>query len=72
MGEDASLWEVIHALLNLDVDSAIGSRNFFEIVYLDKFGRYIFELHVHVLRTNHRGVEIKVFEIDCAVAGTLG
>ena len=53
------LWEAVHALLDLDVDSAIGSCNFFEVLYLDKFGQYIFELHAHVLGTNHRGVEIK-------------
>ncbi len=58
--------------LDLDIGSAIGSCNFFEVIYLDGFWRYIFELHVHVLRANHRGVEIKIFEIDCAVAGTLG
>ncbi len=62
----------MHALLDLDLDSAIGSRDIFEVIYLDEFGRYIFELHVHILGTNHRGVEIKIFEINCAVAGTLG
>ncbi len=72
LGKDAGLWEAIHALLDLDVDSAIGSCNFFEVVYLEKFGRYVFELHVHVLGTSHRGVEIKIFEIDCAVVGTFG
>ncbi len=65
------MWEAVHALLDLDVDSAIGSRDFFEVVYLDQFGRYIFELHMHVLGTSHM-VEIKIFEVDCAVASILG
>ena len=72
LGEDAGLQEALHALLDLDVDSAIRSRDLFEVKYLDKFGWYIFELHAHVLGTSHGSVEMKIFEIHCAVAGTFG
>ena len=44
----------------------------FEVVYLDEYRQYIFELHAHVLGTSHRGVEMNIFEVDCAVVGTLG
>ncbi len=66
--KDARLWETVHALLYFDIDGTIMDGQVFEVVELDKIGREVAEFHAHVFRLVHGCVDIKIFQINGAVA----
>ncbi len=58
--------------LYFDVDESIGGSLVGEVVHGDKVFGEVLDFHVHVLRTCHWCHEVEVFEVNGAVACTLG
>ncbi len=59
-------------MLYFDVDESIGGGLVGEVVYGDKIFGEVLDFHAHVLRTCHWCHEVEVFEVNGAVARTLG
>ncbi len=66
------LQETVHSFLNFDVDVSIGGGLVGEVVHGDELFREVFDFHTHVLWTCHWCHEVEVFEVNGAVACTLG
>ena len=62
------MWETVHALLYFDVGCTIVGSEVVEVVGFDKFGREVADLHAHVFRSVHWGVEVKILQVNCAIA----
>jgi hypothetical protein len=69
--KDAHLRETIHALLYFDVDCTVVGSQVVVIVGFDKIGREVADLHAHVLRLAHWGVEVEILQVDGAIACVL-
>ena len=72
MCENTRLWEAIHSLLNFYVDESIGGGFVGEVVHGDELFREAPNLHVHVLWACHWCHEVEIFEVNGAIAYTLG
>jgi hypothetical protein len=66
--KDARLRETVHALLYFAVDCTIVSSQVDEVVGFDKIKREVADLHVHVFRSFHWGVEVEILQVDGAIA----
>ncbi len=67
----ARLWETIHALLYFDIDGTVIVSQVFEVVEFDEIRREVTDFHVHVFRWVHGCVEVKILQINGAVACVL-
>jgi hypothetical protein len=70
--EYTHLREAIHFFLNFDVDISIGGGIVSEVVHGDKLFGEVRDFHAHVLWTCHWCHEVEIFEVNGAVACTLG
>jgi len=66
------LWEAAHPFLNFDVDKSIGGGLVGEVVHGDELFREVLDLHAHVFWACHWCHEVEIFEVNGAVACTLG
>ncbi len=66
--KDAHLWETVHSLLYFDVECTIIGGQVDEVVGFDKIGREVTDVHVHVFRLVHWGVEVEILQVNGAIA----
>jgi len=72
LGKETVLWESIHTSSDFNVDVAIFDDFGGEIVLVDKIFWEVTELEAHVLIADHRGVEVKVLDVDSHELGSGG
>ncbi len=58
--KDTCLQKTLNALLYFDVDCTVVSSQVIEVVGFDKIGREVADLHAHVFRLVHWGVEVEI------------
>ncbi len=60
IGNEAGMWESIHAEHDLDVDTVVGCKEVVECVFDDDLFRDVIDAHVGVFRSCERCVEVEV------------
>ncbi len=69
--KDACLRESVHTLLYFDLDCTIVSSQVVEDVGFDKIGREVADLYAYVFQSVHGCVEVKILQVDGAIACVL-
>ena len=60
VGDDAGLWEAVHAFANFDVHLSVGVDQVPEVVLDNDLFGDDFESEAHVFRIGHRSIEVEV------------
>jgi hypothetical protein len=71
VGEDACLWQSVHAFLNFDVDLSV-LRELVQIVLFDRFLREQRQIDHHIFKSSEGGVQIKIRDVNDKELGALG
>ncbi len=69
--KDACLWETVHSLLYFDIDCTVVGGQVDEDVGFGKIGREAADVHAHVFRSVHWGVEVEIFQVNGVIACVL-